>query len=68
MGIIGIRLLFRNVLPMEHGVKNLILNRLECAALDQRLRVERDTKALIHLYSEFDGHDGCQSRITQHRC
>ena len=38
---------------------DLVLDTLQCTALHQRFCIERDAIALIHLYGELDGRDGC---------
>ena len=43
----------------------LILNTLQCAGLHQRLRIECDAEAFVHLNSQFDGRDRRQTDIAQ---
>ena len=48
--------------------QNLVLDALHTACLGQCLRIQRHAKALVHLDSQFDGHDGSQSDVAQHGC
>ena len=55
-----------DIATAHEGLQYLILDALYASCLRQSLRIKRYAEALVYLYGEFNGHNRCQTHITQY--